>query len=397
MNKKFIIKFAFKNLFSHRLRTYLTLMGIIIGISSIVFLVSFAFGLEKLVTSEITGGDAFKLIDVGAGDSKVVRLDDKAIESVKGIANAKRVETTLNVAGKAKNGENVTDVAFFAASPQYIAWSGYKAKAGKFYGSDEDGKAIINTSYMKFLEISDPQNALGQKVKIDIIIPKELAKDDEGITLSDVELEVTGVVDNETSPYVFANQCVLAPYINSYSQAKMELNDRDKVLDTRKQIEAMGFRTQYVGDTVAQIEQIFGVFKIVLGGFGLIALVVASLGMFNTLTISLLERVKEVALLKILGTQRNDIFKLFVVEALIFGIIGGVFGTLFGIAAAEVFNVILNQYAIRNGGDPVNVFFYQIWFVLSILAFSVTVGFLTGLYPSRRASRVNALDVIRYE
>jgi putative ABC transport system permease protein len=210
-------------------------------------------------------------------------------------------------------------------------------------------------------------------------------------------LEVIGVVDNETSPYVFTNQCVLAPYINSYSQAKMELNDRDKVLDTRKQIEAMGFRTQYVGDTVAQIEQIFGVFKIVLGGFGLIALVVASLGMFNTLTISLLERVKEVALLKILGTQRNDIFKLFVVEALIFGIIGGVFGTLFGIAAAEVFNVILNQYAIRNGGDPVNVFFYQIWFVLSILAFSVTVGFLTGLYPSRRASRVNALDVIRYE
>ena len=159
----------------------------------------------------------------------------------------------------------------------------------------------------------------------------------------------------------------------------------------------MGFKTQYVGDTVSQIEQIFNVFKIILGSFGLIALIVASLGMFNTLTISLLERMKEVALMKILGTQRRDIAKLFMFESLIFGAIGGILGIILGVVAGQIFNLFLNQYAIRSGGDAVRIFYYPIWFMLAILLFALAVGVLTGIYPSRRAAKVNSLDVIRYE
>ncbi len=397
MNKNFIIQFAFKNLFSHRLRTYLTLIGIIIGISAIVFLVSFAFGIEKLVTSEITGGDAFKLVDIGTGNSQVVKLDNDAIKSISGLSEAKRVETTLNMAAKAKRDDSTIDVSLFAASPQYIRWSGYRLKTGKMYESSEENKVIVNTACLDFFGLFDQKEAIGKKFSLDVIIPKEISSSGESISLSEIEYEIVGVIENENSPNVFANSNAFLPHINSYSQAKVEVGSRDKVLELRKQIEAMGYKTQYVGDTVTQIEQIFNVFKIILGSFGLIALLVASLGMFNTLTISLLERMKEVALLKILGTQRNDISKLFMVEALIFGAIGGIFGIIFGIIAGEIFNIFLNQYAIRNGGDTVNIFHYPLWFILAILAFSLTVGVLTGLYPSKRASKVNSLDVIRYE
>lgn len=397
MDRIFILQFAFKNLFSHRMRTYLTLLGIMIGISAIVFLVSFAFGIEKLVTSEITGGDAFKLIDVGTGNSQVIRLNDAAIKNINDLGEAKSVETTLNLAGKAKEGDATMDVAFFAASPKYVEWSGYKPRQGTVYDKDTDNQVMVNTAYLDFLKINDPAKSIGRKVVFDLIIPKELLEQDESMTLENKEFEIKGVIDNTNSPSIYASQKALLPYIKNYSQAKVEIRDRTKVLELRKQIEGMGFKTQYVGDTVSQIEQIFNVFKIILGSFGLIALVVASLGMFNTLTISLLERMKEVALMKILGTQRIDIAKLFMVEALIFGAIGGILGILLGVIAGQVFNIMLNQYAVRSGGDPVRIFYYPFWFMLSILLFSLLVGMLTGIYPSRRAAKVNSLDVIRYE
>lgn len=397
MDKLYIIQFAFRNLFSHRLRTYLTLLGIMIGISAIVFLVSFAFGIEKLVTSEITGGDAFKLIDVGTGNSEVIKLNTEAVDGLGNLPYSNSVETTLNLAGKAKDGDRTMDVAFFSASPKYVEWSGYRTKIGKIYNEADVDKAVINTAYLEFLKIDNPEDAISKKIILDVIIPKELIDSEESLTLPDHEYEIVGVFESGSSPNIFSSQKIILPHIKYFSQAKVEITNRDKVLDLRKQIEGMGFKTQYVGDTVSQIEQIFNVFKLILGSFGLIALVVASLGMFNTLTISLLERMREVALLKILGTQRKDISRLFMVEALIFGAIGGVFGIILGVVSGQIFNIFLNRYAVQSGGDPVRMFFYPIWFIVSMLAFSLLVGVLTGIYPSKRAATVKSLDVIRYE
>lgn len=397
MDKLYILQFAFRNLFSHRMRTYLTLLGIMIGISAIVFLVSFAFGIEKLVTSEITGGDAFKLIDVGTGNSQVVKLNDDTLKGLNDLAYSKSVETTFNLAGKAKDGDRTMDVAFFAASSKYVEWSGYKPKTGKMYKDSDADKIVVNTAYLDFVKIKSAEEAISKKVVFDVIIPKELLDGEESFTLSDQEYEIIGVVENGTGPNIFSSQKSILPHAKNFSQAKVEITARDQVLELRKQIEAMGFKTQYVGDTVSQIEQIFNVFKLILGSFGLIALVVASLGMFNTLTISLLERMREVALLKILGTQRKDISRLFMVEALIFGAIGGVLGIALGVLTGQVFNIFLNRYAVQSGGDPVRIFYYPAWFILAILAFALMVGVLTGIYPSRRAAKVKSLDVIRYE
>ena len=183
MDRLFILQFAFKNLFSHRLRTYLTLIGIVIGISAIVFLVSFAFGIEKLVTSEITGGGAFRLVDVGTGNSQVVRLDEAAISGIKGLSEAKSVETTLNLAGKAKEGDATMDVAFFAASPQYVEWSGFRPRSGKVYESESDNQIMVNSAYLDFLKINSPSDAIGKKVVFNVIIPKELLEQEESIAL----------------------------------------------------------------------------------------------------------------------------------------------------------------------------------------------------------------------
>jgi putative ABC transport system permease protein len=159
----------------------------------------------------------------------------------------------------------------------------------------------------------------------------------------------------------------------------------------------MGLKTQYVGDTVEQINQVFNVFRGILSAFGLVVLFVAMLGMFNTLTISLLERIKEIALMKMLGMRRKDINRIFLTESMMLGLFGGVLGLLLGIISGKAANSILNHYAISRGAEAAVVFYSPTRFIIVIVLLSLIIGFLTGLYPARRAMKVKPLDVLRYE
>ena len=402
MDKKFLLKLAYKNLMTHRLRTILTLLGVIIGVSAVVFLVSFGSGIERLVTEQITGADAFQLIDVGTGNFQIVKLDDPMINKIKDFSGVKNVEITINIAAKAKKDNNAMDTAFFGTAAAYLDWSGKKIKAGKNLENitevEQEKKVIVNTAYLDFLGNDKLESYIGQKVIFDVIVPKEFANSGEAKTYENQEFKIIGVIKDDSPPSAYINYANFAPYdTNAFSQAKVRVTDRSKVDMIRKQIEALGLKTQYVGDTVSQVEQVFAIFKIILGSFGIIALLVALLGMFNTLTISLLERIKEVALMKILGMSRRDIRDLFVAEALSLGLVGGILGIILGMILGLIANGILNFFATRAGGESVSVFYYSFTFILAVIIVAVLVGFVTGIYPARRAAKINPLDILRYE
>jgi len=397
MDKRFLLKLAIRNLVTHKMRTILTLVGIIIGISAVVFLISFGSGIQKLVTEQITGGDAFQLIDVGTGNSQVVKLNSETVSKISGISNIFSTEVITNLGAKAKKNDNTMDTALFTTSANYLDWSGKKIRYGSNLSADKS-KIVVNTSYLTFITNDKPETAIGKKVQFDVIVPKELAKSGEAKTYTDQEFEIAGVIKDDTSPSVYLNTAAASGWdLSSYSQAKVRISDQNKASTVRKQIEAYGLKTEYVGDTVNQVEQVFSIFKIVLGSFGFIALLVALLGMFNTLTISLLERIKEVALMKILGMNKRDVRNLFVAEAVALGFVGGIVGIVWGMALGKIANWILNIFATRAGGDAVSVFYYPMSLIGAIVLTAILVGFVTGIYPARRAARVNALDVLRYE
>jgi len=137
--------------------------------------------------------------------------------------------------------------------------------------------------------------------------------------------------------------------------------------------------------------------QIVLSFFGAVALMVSAIGMFNTMTIALLERTQEIGIMKSLGASNGDIKKTFLVEAVLIGFLGGVSGILTGIGASEIFNFGVNKLAGSFGGDKVDLFYIPIEFMLMILVFSTTVGLMTGFYPARRAAKLNPLDALRYK
>lgn len=399
MNSFFILKIAFNNLRSHRMRTILTLLGVIIGISTIIFLASFGFGLERLVTREVTSGNAFLLIDVGTGSSQVVKLDETGLDSVKNINGVREVSVLSSVGARINTSEKSMDISYNATDPKYLELSGIKILKGDTLAGSPTGddKVVVNESLLSFLGLN-AVDALGKRVNLDIIVPRYVATAGDSAEIKNQEYTISGISSDKLTPRVYASYNTLKKLgINGYSQLKVELTDKNDAPTVRKQIENLGLKTDYVGDTVSQITQIFNVFKVVILSFGITTLIVAILGMFNTLTISLLERIKEIALLKMLGMRKNDIKKIFLTESVLMGITGGLVGMLVGFGFGKLADYVLNYFALSAGGDPVSVFYFPLGLTLTIFFVSFAIGILSGLYPAQKAIRVKALDVLRYE
>lgn len=404
MRLRSVLRFSWKNLWTHRLRTILTVGGVTIGIAAIVFLVSLGFGLEQLVTSQVANFKAFGIIDIPSASLKSGKIDALALDKIRAIGHVTQVERVVDLAGRVRltDQNSTTETVVVGAPPAYFDLADITIEPGQSYPEDSTDQALASRALVNLLGFEqNPDGILKQPLVLDLIIPETSRADDdvngplvkEGLTLTIVGITPETGSPTLSIPYALAER---EGIINATSM-KIRIDDRDAVPTIRQQIENLGFFTEYIGDTVNQITQVFGVFRIVLGSFGIIALIVAAIGTFNTLTISLMERIREVSLLKMLGMQRTDVFKLFIAESLTIGILGGVLGSGFGYGVAEGANRLVSFLAARASADPVRIFETPVSFLIIMGVGSVVVGFLTGIYPTIRAIRTNPLDALRYE
>jgi len=185
--------------------------------------------------------------------------------------------------------------------------------------------------------------------------------------------------------------------ITNYSQVKVVVKDKDDLSATRHQIEAMGYVTRSVADTVEQINSLFSTTRVILAVLGMIALGVAALGMFNTLTVSLLERTREVGLMKAMGMRSSEVQELFLTESMIMGILGGLLGIITGFLAGKLAGLVLSLFAVFQGVGYVDISYIPASFTVVIIILSLLVGILTGIYPAKRATKISALNALRYE
>jgi len=130
---------------------------------------------------------------------------------------------------------------------------------------------------------------------------------------------------------------------------------------------------------------------------GTIALAVASLGMFNTMTVSLLERTREVGVMKSMGMLSEEVRELFLAESMIMGMGGGTLGVLFGFVMGWSLSITLSAVSVLKGQGVINISYVPWFFVAFIMFISFMVGMVTGWYPSKRARMISALNALRYE
>ena len=167
--------------------------------------------------------------------------------------------------------------------------------------------------------------------------------------------------------------------------------------DVEAKIKTMGYGAFSINDALQGAKRAFIILDIVLSLIGSIALAVSSLGIMNTMVMSILERTREIGVMKAIGASDGDIRRIFLVEASTIGVLGGAAGVALGWVVGRVINFAANIYIQRQGGEPGNLFSLPLWLIASAIGFSWLVSLLAGSYPARRAAKLNPIQALRHD
>lgn len=389
MRLSHIFSLSFAHLRARKARTILTILALGVGIGAIVFLVSLGFGLHRLVLDRVTSLEAMTVIDVTKGTSLVLKMDEDVLESFRNIPHVKTVSPSLNVPGQVILEDTATDVACYAIDPNFLNLEGLRIVSGK---NIQNEKEILLSSAALDLLGRSKEEILDKEVKLRLFVH---VLGEEGRT-EEVEVQVKGVIEDAESLAYVPLPLASSLGLSNYNLVRLKVEAEKYMPEIRSQVESLGFATASVRDTVEQIDRVFAIFQWVVAGLGFLATFIAAMGAFNTLTVSLLERTREIGMMRALGTSRGDIYKMFLCDAFILGIFGGICGLGIGLGVGELCNFIVNRLALGFGGEMIDIFYSPLGFLGIIIGFSILLSFFTGFYPARRASKIEPLEVLRY-
>jgi putative ABC transport system permease protein len=182
-----------------------------------------------------------------------------------------------------------------------------------------------------------------------------------------------------------------------YSSMSVRVKNPAQVQTVEDAIKKMGFNTFSILDATRSLRQFFAVLDLFLGIFGSLALAVASIGIVNTLVMAILERRREIGIMKAIGASDADVRKLFFAEAGAMGVLGGIVGVVLGWAIGQAINLGTNFYLKKQSLPPENFWAVPWWLVAAAIGFAFVVSLVSGLYPARRAARLDPVQALRYE
>src|SRR5262245_11500528 len=183
----------------------------------------------------------------------------------------------------------------------------------------------------------------------------------------------------------------------TYVTVSVRVRNTSQVQGVQEAIKKMGFNTFSILDATRSLRRFFAVLDLFLGIFGSLALAVASLGIVNTLVMAILERRREIGIMKAIGASDGDVKKLFFVEAGVMGFFGGAFGVVLGWTLGKLINWGTNTYLVRQELPPETIWLVPWWLIVGAIVFAVVISFVSGLYPAGRAARLDPVQALRYE
>lgn len=400
-----ILKLSTRVFRTNKLRTMLTILGIGVGIGTILFLVSFGFGLQKVILDQVSTADSLLSLDVYSEASSLIELNKENKEKIANIPGIEKVSAMTLIPAQIEIEGLSSGTVVNVIDASFLELSGLQINNGKTFQQGESYKIIISSAALKAFNILDYKEAIGKiaYLKLYLTIAKNQESENNIIEeTEEVELsngyEIIGIVEDESNSYLYIpSESIQNLNLPNFSIIKIKIVNKSEMENVRQEIIGMGFSVSILSDTIEEMNKIFQVIQFILSLFGAVALIVSAIGMFNTMTIALLERIQEIGIMKSLGASKSDIWKLFLVESVIIGFLGGVSGIIIGILGGKFLNYGINKLASSLGGQEINLFYTPQEFILGVLIFATIVGFLTGLYPARRASKLNALDALRYK
>jgi putative ABC transport system permease protein len=450
MKARDLTDLALRNLREALFRNALTTLGVAVGVASLVAMLSLGVGLQELTSKRLSQSGLFDTILVtpkntfrGAGrpqreaqPGKPARvLDEDARKEIEKFPNVVEVYPQIRFFTEVRL-NNKPFPTVVAGMPESSKTSGsFDGMKGHFFSSPAADEAILQIEFAK--ELSDKTDSLiGQDLLLRYAERQALQANGAGsadhpsessggfsVVPKELRLKIVGVVETEPAAGYggYGNARLLIPLETAATLRAAQVNDlRDIVRDSAankttypslsvrakspSQVEALeasiknlGFNAFSLLDASKSLRTFFSVFDLLLGIFGSLALAVATLGIVNTLVMAILERRREIGVLKALGAADSDVQRLFFVEAGVMGLLGGIFGVVFGWLLGRAITYGTNVYLHRQNLNSIELSSVPWWLVLSALGFAVLVSLAAGLYPASRAARLNPVDALRYE
>jgi putative ABC transport system permease protein len=321
-----------------------------------------------------------------------------------------------------------------------------RAVAGRFFASDSAREAVVSRRLLRRMNV-EPDSIVGDTLRLRVAGRGDLAREFlrqtlprlslgpqvqvmveqmaerflVGLGASETQVVVCGVADLEggwgfrlqdllVPPQVaagldrisFSDPIELlaqlsAPGAVGFPLAVVTVEERADHRAVREAIEAMGFRVLSFVDQFEDMRRGFLIFDAMVGVIGFIALVVASLGIVNTMVMSILERTREIGILKSLGAEDGQIRLLFLVESALIGLVGSILGLLLGWVITRIGSLVVRRIMIAQEVPPMEVFHLPFMLILGAIAFGIGVSLAAGLYPAARAARIDPVQALRRE
>jgi len=436
-----LLRLIFGNLSRRKARVALTAIGVVIGTAAVVILVSLAIGLQRNANEQLYGIGDLTQIQVmpsyggemvfagggGGGPAPSEPQEQKlltnfALADLRAIPGVDVVipRDYLMAGGMVKYQKMEAGVNIVGIDTADLANLGLEATDG----ATELARGAVVIGLMVPSNFYDPKIRPGQEPppppelygqQIQLVVSKWDAQGVE--TRKNLSLRVTGVLketrgESDWTIYMpldqikSINEWAMNRRINynkdGYSQVIVKVSEVDQVLDISEQITEMGFQAFTPQAFVQGINNFYKILQVIFGGVGAIALLVAAIGIANTMAMSILERTREIGLMKAVGATNRDVLAIFLGEAAGIGFIGGFGGILIGWLAGQALNVIAIVYlasqAGQQGGAPPSVAVYTpYWLPLFALIFSTFIGMISGLYPALRAATMIPVLALKYE
>jgi putative ABC transport system permease protein len=442
-----LVRLILGNLSRRKARVALTAIGVVIGTAAVVILVSLAIGLQKNANEQLYGiGDLTQIqvmpaydmpqggggggvaVQVGGGPGKEGQpqparlLTNSALDefrAMSGVASViPREYLMTGVLMKYQKLEGGSGIIGVDATD--LASLGLEATEG----GTELGRGTVVIGAMVANNFYDPRQRPGQEPppppqlygqQIQLVVSKYDSQGNE--IRKNLSVRVTGVLKEtrgESDWTIYfpldqiksLNEWAQGRHINynkeSYSQVVVKVQDVEQVLDISDQITQMGFQAFTPQSFVQGINNFYVILQFIFGGVGAIALLVAAIGIANTMAMSILERTREIGLMKAVGATNRDVLAIFLGEAAGIGFIGGLGGVIIGWLAGQGINVIALVYlanqAGQQGGAPPSIAVYTpFWLPLFALIFSTIIGMISGFYPALRAATMIPVLALKYE
>ena len=435
MVKTDIITMAAKNLMRRKGRTFLTMLGVLIGTTSIVVMVSLGLGMQSAQQKMFEQWGSLNEIEVnqsysyGEEQEKTTVLNDETLEFFRGMEGVTAVIPMIQVsANTATCGKLQGWLEVYGINPEDMPLKNIQAAQGRLlqagdhnvvvlggmvgqgfydpnsnddgYSEDETYEEYNDRMYTKTLDLYD-KKIVAEFMNYETEKTKKLT------------LQVVGIMEKDAPNgyYAYAPLEVMQKIQklmltseqkkqkkrDDYNQITIMTEDVTYTKTILQTLKDSGYNAYSIADSLEGVEDQARVIQMVLGGIGGITLLVAAIGIINTMVMSIYERTKEIAIMKVIGATFNDIRLMFLAEAGMIGFFGGLLGLVFSYGLSFLINQLSGDFMgdYMGTGEALNISLIPWWLAVFAIVFSILIGLLAGVYPANRAVKLSPIEAMR--